>query len=405
MMKFPAWFPDSMVARNLLARSLVARSLVARSLVARSLVARSLVALLLLPAGLAYGQKFAITAPPVTAPVARGPADFESGKAHDAGFPVNGWAAPVLGYVVDADGWVHKMPGLAGASWLTGRLDFGVRLTAGVVSPRQNYILGLAVPDGRAVLLPVAAGQGDGQPGTARPLGGVDPGAERVVLSPGGTAAAFYFMQAARLEIVTGLPDAPALSGSLDLSSLPGPAAALAISDDGSLVLASASSSAGAVVFAFSAQAPPRLLLNGGDFPAIVFLPHSPDAILADRLRNALYRIRDAAGSGEVILLASEGGGVSAPVSVAASADGSRFFVANSGSATSSATIGYLSAAGGPLTLLGCSFSPTTLAPLSGNAVFRLTELSGEPLRVFDGDAIEPRLLLVPQAPAIGAGK
>jgi hypothetical protein len=372
-------------------------------------------AFLFLTAALSYGQKFAVTAPPVTPrPATPGPATPGPATAQDVDFPVNGFSAPVLGYVVDAAGWVRKMPGLAGASWLTARLEFGVRLAAGVVSPRQDYILGLAVPDRRAVVLPVAAGPGNRRSGTARPLDGVDPGADVVVLSPTGTAAAFYFIQAASLVIVTGLPDAPAPSGRLDLSSLPGPAAALAIADDGSLVLASAATGGpgsatgdGAAVFALSTQSPPRLLLNGGDFPAIVFLRNSTDAVLADRRRNALYRVRDAAGAGAVVLLASEGDGVSAPLAVAASADSTRFFLANAGSTTSSAgssaTIGYMSAAGGPLTLLPCSCSPSALAPLSGNAVFRLTEVSGGPLWLLDGDAIEPRLLLVPQVPATGA--
>ena len=138
-------------------------------------------ALLLLAAANSYGQQFAVTAPHRQSPP-------ES---------VHGFSAPVLGYVVDGAGAVRKMPGLAGASWLTAPLDFGVRLAAGVVSPRQDYILGLAAPDRRAILLPAA-----------RLLSGVDPGADRVVVSPGGSAAAFYFSQTASLEIVTGLLEA-----------------------------------------------------------------------------------------------------------------------------------------------------------------------------------------------------
>jgi hypothetical protein len=334
----------------------------------------------MLPAGIAYGQKFAITEPPLT---------HRSGATRGADPSVNGFSAPVLGYVVDAAGSVRKMPGLAGASWLTAPLDFGLKLSASAVSPGQDYILGLAADGRRAMVLPVAGGQGP-----ARPLAGVDPGADRVMLSPSGATAAFYFSPTASLQIVTGLPDAPAGAVSLDLSSLPGPPTAFAVSDDGSLALASAPTGDGAAVFALSSNAPPRLLLNGGDFAAMAFLRNSPDAVLADRLRNTLYRVRDAGGTAEVVLLASESDGISAPVSVAASSDRSRLFVANSGSAT----IGSVSAAGGPLALTSCTCSPTTLAPLSGNAVFRLTEVSSHPVWLLDADAPEPRLLLLPQA-------
>jgi len=337
-----------------------------------------LVALVLLADGFAYGQQFSVAESRIT----------RHAKAARDGEPsVNGFSAPVLGYLLDGAGAVRKMPGVAGATWLTGPLEFGVVLAAGAVSPRQDYLLGLAAPDRRPMVLPLAALAG------ARTLDGVAAGADRVVLSPSGTAAVFYFSQTASLTIVTGLPDSPVPGGNVDLSGLPAPPAGLAISDDGSVILASASTSDGAAVFVLSAQSAPRLLLNGGDFPALAFRRRSLDAVLADRLRNALYWAGDVAGPGEVVLLAGESDGVSAPIAVAASADGARIFVANSGSAT----IGYLSAAGGPLTLLSCSCSPAALAPLSGNAVFRLTEFSNDPIWLLDGDASEPRLLLAPQ--------
>ena len=327
-----------------------------------------LLAVALLAAGPAHAQKLPV-------------AVHRSSQSSDAA-PVDGFAPPVLGYVIDAAGSVHRMPGLPGASWLSPPLHFGTRLATGTVSPRQDYILGLTAADRRALVL-----RFDG--GTAL-LAGVDAGAGRLVLSPSGTAAAFAFDAPARLQIVTGLPDAPTVAGSVDLSPLAGAPGAIELSDDGTALLASVPSGDGAALFALSPQSAPRLLMNGGDFAALAFLRNSGDAIVADRLRNTLYRLRGA----EIAPLAAAADGVSAPVSVAAAADGSRFFVVNA----ATATVGFVGAAGGPLTLLSCGCSPTTLAPLAGNAVFRLTEVSDDPLWLIDADALEPRLLLVPQS-------
>ena len=298
------------------------------------------------------------------------------------GNSVDGFAPPVLGYVLDPAGSLHQMPGLPGASWLSAPLHLGMRLAAGAVSPRQDYLLGLTVSDRRAILLRFAGG--------STLLAGVDAGADRVVLSPSGTAVIFAFDARGRLQIITGLPDAPTLAGSVDLSQLPGAPAAIALSDDGTSILASAPAGDGAAIFALSSQSVPRLLMNGGDFAALAFLRNSTDALVADRLRNTLYRLHGA----EIVPLAAAADGIAAPVSIAASADGSRIFVVNS----ATATVGFVGAAGGPWTLLSCSCSPATLAPLAGNAVFRLTEVSEEPLWILDADSPDPRLLLVPQS-------
>ena len=43
-----------------------------------------------------------------------------------------------------------------------------------------------------------------------------------------------------------------------------------------------------------------------------------------------------------------------------------------------------------------CHCAATVLAPLSGNAVFRLTQRTDQPLWILDGDAGAPRMVFIP---------
>ena len=82
---------------------------------------------------------------------------------------------------------------------------------------------------------------------------------------------------------------------------------------------------------------------------------------------------------------------------MAASTDGSRVFAA-----TRAGEVVIRDLRSSMRTSVTCGCTPVALAPLRGNAVFRLNGMGDGPLWVIDGDSAEPRVLFV-AAPAGGS--
>ena len=86
------------------------------------------------------------------------------------------------------------------------------------------------------------------------------------------------------------------------------------------------------------------------------------------------------------------------PSSIGGALDARRVLVANAG--TGSVTILYRDGTS-PLSIqCGCTLAG--LYPLSGGAVFRLTEPSADALLLLDAGGLEPRIVAVPPAPEGG---
>jgi hypothetical protein len=294
-------------------------------------------------------------------------------------------SGPMLGYVFDpALEGLRPIRGIPGAATLGEPLDLGTPIYDAAVSPRQDYALAFAGADRKLALARLT-----GASLAIAFVPGSWPDSARIILSPTGATAVLYQPSASRLLLITGLPQAPALAGVFDLWLLPGEATALAVSDDGSAVLAAA----GGGIFYLGPDGPPQLLSSAGEISSIAFLNGSTDAVFSDRLGSAVYRLRDPAGSREMILLAGERDGIWEPTALALSGDNAQVFIVHRGPAS----VGIVPAAGGPLTQVACACSPATLQRLDGNSTFRLTEPSSMPLWVLEA-AAEPRVVFVPPA-------
>lgn len=217
---------------------------------------------------------------------------------------------------------------------------------------------------------------------------------DTVRLSPSGTAAAIFRSAAARLQIYTGLPEEPALVIDADVSSLRGSLTALAASDDGAVALAGMADNENqnASVQLLDAAGNIRQLMALGRPSSIAFLRGSHSALIADTAANKVYLVRDVLGGDSAVAILSETDGIANPVAVESSYD-KRFVVAAN---ANSGTVVILDQTGGPPVSVPCFCAPTALARLTGNAVFRLNELSTGPLWLLDADAPLPRILFVP---------
>jgi len=182
------------------------------------------------------------------------------------------------------------------------------------------------------------------------------------------------------------------LAGEFDLSTFPGALASLAVSDDASVMIASFSDVEESSVVALRLQGPVQILTTPRRATAAAFLPGSRDVLIADGPASEIYMVRDAGASAESTRLAGDAEGITEPTAVAVSRDGKRAFMASS----RDGRVATVDLATGAVTIIPCACSPTDLAILNGNAVFRLTAPTAGPLWLLDAEGPEPRIVFVP---------
>lgn len=296
----------------------------------------------------------------------------------DGSARING---PVLGYVWEPEAQgVRAVLGMPGAAMLGPRLDFGASLHRAAIAQEAGYVLASAGPEGQVWLYRNLGGEV-----LRAPLAEAPAAPELILLSPAGSAAALVYGPAEPVAVVTGLPGAPEVRRAI----LPAGARLWAVSDDGGSLLISVPAGEAEAIHLLDPEGGLHLLLSTGETAAAAFLAGTGEAVIADRSRDQVYWVR---GAGAILPLAGPADGISEPIAVSVSRDHRRVFVAN----RATATVAALDLAGGAATLLACDCKLTALERLDGNAVFRLSDLSAEPLWLLDGDAPEARVVFVP---------
>ena len=293
---------------------------------------------------------------------------------------------PVLGFVVDgANRGLRAVSGTPAAASMGDVSELPPDLAAAVISPGGDYVLALsgAARDASLAALPA---------GSLHPLSGISSGAARIVVSPNGTSAAFYFPAANRVDVITGLPAAPSPVREVYLTPLRNPLKDLALSDDGELLLCSEAVSAGGpapAVVAIGRSGDLNRFAMGGPATAIAFAPRSHDAVAVSDFEAVV--LRDVAGqAGRTPLPETLKGATAA----AFSADSARVYFAHARSGLIGA-VALSTPAAAPVELQ-CNCRPQGLFRMGGSDAFRLTEYSGAALPVLDASRAEPHIVIIP---------
>jgi len=304
-----------------------------------------------------------------------------------------GWAAgqtsalrgPWLGMLSDPEsGSLRPLRGFPGAATLGPALSLPAQLDLVRASQRAGFALGIDRKDGSVVEVTASV---------ARKLTAVAPAPDEIAFSPAGTRAALFYSGQGEVHVFSGFPSTPMRTATLNFATLPGPLAALAVSDDG-LVLAACSTGAGSSVIYGAEKLKPvaAAVFTARRVSALAFLGASRDALVADAAADVVYRLRNTSG----VAVAAAADGVSQPVALASSADGSRAVVANSGAAP----LLVLDFESGRHSTFACPCRTVAAEPLAGNAVFRLTAPGASQLWLLDAERPDPRLFFVPQTEA-----
>lgn len=308
--------------------------------------------------------------------------------------PIGG---PVLGYVFNSvQRTIRPMQGITGAAQLGPAVASDVSFATVAVAPTHTFALGVEAGSGAAYyveLAPAAA--------TATALSSVNNGADRIVISPSGTAAIFYDRAKREAQVVSGLPGDRKVRGPVALDGVAGVISALAVNDAGDAILVGVSEVEGGSLYLAGPSRDLRSLTSMGRVSSVAFLPDSNDAAVADYDRNEIILMTDVVGDGGSTVIGGEQDGVMQPAVVAASADGSSILTVSS----QHSVIARLSTSGGLSSSLDCDCRPSSLLPLVGNAVFVVSAVSASALYVYDGDResngqLEPRIWFVPSSEA-----
>lgn len=284
-------------------------------------------------------------------------------------------SGPVLGYVKHSSGVrpsVRPMIGVPGAAYFAPPLDLnGLELAA--VSSQARYAVVLTADRSTAQIL-VFGGAGSTPPHVF-----TDAGApiETVRLSPAGTAVAL--VRQGRVDILTGLPDRPAIHRTIESKSV------LAVSDDGDAL--AIQDPAGISLWEAGEQ---RLLITATAPADLRFRPRSHDVIYIDgdsvRISSA-EGIRIAAGSADGLL---------SPRFALFSADSRIVMIAGSSSSAATAELWMTPASGGVSERIALPCAPAEITPIH-SSLLRLGCETGNQIHLIQLTPEGTRVLFVPE--------
>ena len=328
---------------------------------------------------------------------------------------------PVLSFVVDDAHRLRPVIGIAGSASIGAPLNLGSDVVSAEAPATNDYVLVRTSGSGWPVVVQIrgsvvtvqatdslvnpqqsrtsACNQPDAvsfqrnarTPECLPDSAAIDPGItiDRIALSPSGSAAALFSASERRIYAFTNLSQSPVFAGQFEVGNA-GKVSAFALSDDGRTVAAGVSDGDQGSVFLIKLNQPAQLIASMPHPAVIQFLHGSNDAIIADDVQNKVYAL----SNGQVFTLASAEDGIAGPVGIAVSNDNQRIFVGNSKSGSVS-TIGTQGTVAEPMQ---CHCTLTGLRPTSADSVFRLTDFTGGPVVLFDGNAATPRLVFVPKS-------
>ncbi|HEV8413569.1 MAG TPA: hypothetical protein VGQ49_08235 [Bryobacteraceae bacterium] len=301
-------------------------------------------------------------------------------------------SGPSLGWFFDPHAQaLRRIWGIPGSATAGESLDLGFPVVNATLSSAQDYAL-VTAGDGSVTLVSL-----DPTGIAVRPVAGLPAAPDRILASPSGSAAAFAY--GASIRILTGLPGSVDRLEEIDASSLPGPPNALAISDDGAVLLASvpdnAQTSASGGVFVFDRGDSGPHLIAPKMASDLSFFAASHDALLTDEIGNSVTLLADVGGNATVRWVFMDDR-LPAPSMAKPSLDRQRILV---GSARSN-SIAVLDLDGGNPVIMPCACSPDRAGPLN-NGVYQLTDPGKDLLWILDLSQ-GPQLFFVPISEASG---
>jgi len=314
------------------------------------------------------------------------------GAPYDAAAQTEPIGGPTLGFARDEAGAViWPVIGVPGAAALAGRLPLEAEVRGVIISPLQDYAVGLRTDDSSVVVIPLKGGSTG-----FKSIPGVFARPDLIAISPKGTAVAFYNSENRIIQVVGRLTDAPEVVGAFDISSTMGRVSGVSLSDDGALALVNLINGDAGSTELWVVNASSVLLAASQTSVVPAFVPNRHDAVIADDSAQAVFLVTDVDQTAIRIPVLSAGDGLSAFSNVAVSGEGRSVVIADS----TSGTVAIVDTATFRPTIISCQCRLTGLYRMKQDSMFRLTDASSsEPVTVLDISSGEPRTFIIPLQP------
>jgi hypothetical protein len=300
---------------------------------------------------------------------------------------------PVLGFTpAGAGSAITPIIGIPGASILTDPLVVDGTLQGVTIAPKQDYAVAVRTDDAQMVVVDLGSS-------LVTAVGSVSPQAFLVGISPRGSAVAVYDGGTGVVRVIGGqLPQAPAVVAEFDASGISGAPGTVAVSDDGTVVLMRAVDSDGAAGLWVVPGGVRRLPV---DQPSgVAFFAGRHDVVIGDDATSSALMIQDVGQTETEIPLVASVDGMAGFSNVAASADGTRVFLADG----KSGNVAVVDLATGTPVVMGCGCQVTGFSRLRGSEVFRLNDATKDAISVLDASGVEPRIVMVPPSVSLVQG-
>jgi hypothetical protein len=215
---------------------------------------------------------------------------------------------------------------------------------------------------------------------------------QQMNLSPSGNAAVIYSVDRSTLLLITGLANSPNVQR-LQLTNKKSLISA-AVSDSGLLLLAFAGAEGPEVTWMYR-DGSMKPIMTISRLGSMQFLTARDEALVADAGKDTVWLANGAVSGSAPARVAGAAEGLKDPAAIAASVNGRWAIITDRNQGT---VLRVDLSHKEPVARVTCSCDPSELAPLTGNAVFRLTSGNSHPLWIFDGDSASPRIVFLPAA-------
>jgi hypothetical protein len=291
---------------------------------------------------------------------------------------------PSLGWVFDRpSASVRPILGTLGAAMLGPAIDAGFPIASAIINSQRGFAIAVSGEDHRVRV--VRLGTSASAPAL---VDGAEVSPDRMILSPAGSAAMLYSVKPGRIQVVTGLPDAPVISREISTSGLVGAVMELAISDDGQRSLLVVEHGGASSLWMVEENTGLYSIPLSGSPAVIGFRPNDRDAVVVTRA-GTLYRID---GPSTNAYGAIPGDGTATPVGIQLSRDGKHTYIAYS-----NGSIFDVDSSTGSVSTTSCGCRATGLDAVNSlAATFRINEPSTSPLLLVNVSDDVPRVWFVP---------
>lgn len=299
-----------------------------------------------------------------------------------------GMGRPILGYVArSSPPELRAILGIPGAAVFSDALPLPSEATSVRMAPGQSSGKSWAWIE-RGSQDPAILSLNGTRFGSVNGLAGVLPAADLAAFSPSGRSLALFSSAAGRLQVVSGLPDAPQIAQEAVLA---GGVDSIAVSDDAGAVLVAS----GRVVQLLSPGGAAQPVLNMTSTTAMAFLPDSRDAAVVDRGAGTVHRVRSVAGGGATSgVLAA---GLAGAGEISFSADGQSLLLTN----PSANGVWMVSVQTGEVRSFDTRVGAAGLNRLANPETYLISSEPGQPAWIFLPGGDGAHTVFVPAAPAL----